>query len=406
MLNAAVLAEHGAGAHPGRLALVFEGRTLTYGALDAAVNRAANGLRAAGFGPGDHIALCCPNRPEFVIAYYAVLKLGATVVTISALSKRREIAYYLGDSDARALIAYAGRDGSALGRDAAAAFAEVTACTHLWLIPDGGDDTPPDGARPFGELLANQATAFDMAPTPADATATILYTSGTMGQPKGAELTHSNIVMNVVVTSAIFPERDNQIQLVALPLFHVYAQTCLMHMGLHGGDTLVLMQRFEAGAALALMSEAGVTRFAGVPTMYQAFLEHPDFDERRPPKERVLGIPFENGGGIAFPFLALDSGDARRVVQETTDSGPVVVFWDRDLAAAVAFRPAVEGQSLSFEVVDGRYVDVETGSEWTFEGVAVSGAMEGAKLVPFAEAYVSFWFAWSTFVPDTQLWLP
>ena len=133
---------------------------------------------------------------------------------------------------------------------------------------------------------------------------------------------------------------------------------------------------------------------------------NPEFDERRLPKERVLGIPFEDGGGIAFPFLALDSGDARRVVHETARGEPVVVFWDRDLAAAMAFRPSVDGQSLSFEVLDGRYVDVETGSEWTFEGVGISGAMQGAKLAPFAEAYVSFWFAWSTFVPGTQLWLP
>ncbi len=334
MLNAAVLAEHGAHAHPERLALVFEGRRLTYGELDAAINRAANGLAAAGFGPGDHIALCCPNRPEFVIAYYAVLKLGATVVTISALSKRREIAYYLDDSDARALIAYAGRDGSALGRDAAAAFAEVEACTQLWLIPDGGDDKPPDGARPFDELLANQAPVFDTVPTRPDATATILYTSGTMGQPKGAELTHSNIVMNVVVTATIFPERGNEIQLVALPLFHVYAQTCLMHMGLHGGDTLVLMQRFEAGAALALMSEAGVTRFAGVPTMYQAFLEHPDFDERHA-KRLAETVGMASTGGAAMPHAVAEAFMARTGIPLAegygcTETSPVVLVTPPD----------------------------------------------------------------------------
>ncbi len=133
---------------------------------------------------------------------------------------------------------------------------------------------------------------------------------------------------------------------------------------------------------------------------------NPEFDQRRPPKERVLGIPFEDGGGIAFPFLALDSGAARRVVRETADGEPVAVFWDRDAEAAMAFWPSVAGQSLTFEVLDGRYVDVETGSEWTFEGVAVSGAMEGAKLTPVAEAYVSFWFAWATFVKGTLLWLP
>ena len=138
----------------------------------------------------------------------------------------------------------------------------------------------------------------------------------------------------------------------------------------------------------------------------QTLYPHEEFDERRPPKERVLGIPFEGGGGIAFPFLALDSGAARRVVRETADGEPVAVFWDRDAAAAMAFWPSVAGQSLTFEVLDGRYVDAETGSEWTLEGVAVSGAMEGAKLTPVAEAYVSFWFAWATFAEGTLLWLP
>ena len=128
MLNAAVLIEHGAREHPERRALVFEGQVLTYGELDAAINRAAGGLRAAGLGAGDHIALCCPNRPEFVIAYYSVLKLGATVVTISALSKRQEIAYYLKDSDAKALMCYGGRGDWSLGRDGADAVAEVDHC--------------------------------------------------------------------------------------------------------------------------------------------------------------------------------------------------------------------------------------------------------------------------------------
>ena len=141
-------------------------------------------------------------------------------------------------------------------------------------------------------------------------------------------------------------------------------------------------------------------------TNAETLYPHPEFDRRRSPKERVLGIPFADGGGIAFPFLALDSRDARRVVHETADSEPVVVFWDRVSAAAMAYRPSVDGQSLTFEVLNGRYVDVETGSEWTFEGVGISGPMTGAKLAPFSEAYVSFWFAWATFVQGTQLWLP
>ena len=130
-----------------------------------------------------------------------------------------------------------------------------------------------------------------------------------------------------------------------------------------------------------------------------------DFDDRRPPKERVLGIPFVNGGGIAFPFNALDLGGDRRVVHSRADGEDIVVFWDHDAKAAVAFRTTLGGQALTFEVVEGRYVDVETGSEWTLEGHAISGGMEGQRLEQVPEAYVSFWFAWATFVPDTDLWL-
>ena len=174
MLNAAVLIEHGAREHPERRALVFEDQVLTYGELDAAINRTAGGLRAAGLKAGDHIALCCPNRPEFVIAYYAVLKLGATVVTISALSKRREIAYYLDDSDAVAFICRGGRQGWSLGRDAADAVAEVDRCEHLWIIPDGEDDVLPEGAGAFGDLMAGQTDSFESAPTEPNRSATIL----------------------------------------------------------------------------------------------------------------------------------------------------------------------------------------------------------------------------------------
>ena len=131
-----------------------------------------------------------------------------------------------------------------------------------------------------------------------------------------------------------------------------------------------------------------------------------DPDRRRQPKERVLGIPGENGGGIAFPFLALDLAGPRRVVHEWADGKRIVVFWDRNAEAAVAYWALVDGEPFTFEVLDGLFVDVETGSEWSFEGIGISGAMKGEKLTPVSQAYVSFWFAWASFFPDALLWLP
>jgi hypothetical protein len=131
-----------------------------------------------------------------------------------------------------------------------------------------------------------------------------------------------------------------------------------------------------------------------------------DHDTRRQPKERVLGIPGENGGGIAFPFIALGSDGSRSVVNESADGEPVVVFWDGEAEGAVAFQPIVGGDTLTFEPRDGAFVDLETGSEWSFDGVATSGPLSGARLQQVPEAYVAFWFAWARSFPRTILWLP
>jgi hypothetical protein len=130
-------------------------------------------------------------------------------------------------------------------------------------------------------------------------------------------------------------------------------------------------------------------------------------DARRPPKERVLGIPFEDGGGLAFPFGALrDVGDLGAIHETGDGQEPIVVFWDSEASAAMAYRPSSGGQVLTFEVRNGTFVDVETGSEWSLEGKALSGPLAGQRLGMIPEAYVSFWFAFSTFFENPQLWLP
>ncbi|MFB3132534.1 MAG: DUF3179 domain-containing protein [Rhodothermales bacterium] len=126
-------------------------------------------------------------------------------------------------------------------------------------------------------------------------------------------------------------------------------------------------------------------------------------DGRRLPKERVLGIP-DLDGGIAFPFFELDEQGPVRVVHETVGGASVVVFWDRERVGAMAYRPFHDGQPLTFEARDGRLLDLETGSEWRLDGLAVSGPLAGERLEPVAEAYVAFWFAWAAFQPQTRLW--
>jgi hypothetical protein len=134
-----------------------------------------------------------------------------------------------------------------------------------------------------------------------------------------------------------------------------------------------------------------------------------NIDRRRSPKERVLGIPGVGDSGLAFPFAALAELGELAIVHETVGNEPVVVFWNGSAQSAIAFRPTIDGQTLTFETSETSptgYIDVETGSSWTLDGLASSGAFAGRRLELFPEAFVSFWFAWAAFHPATALWLP
>ncbi len=124
-------------------------------------------------------------------------------------------------------------------------------------------------------------------------------------------------------------------------------------------------------------------------------------DSRRPPKERVLGIPAGGDGGFALPFGELAKA-ARRVI--TLGSGSIVVLWDAEAEGAGVFSATAAGQTLTFELTEGRFVDRETGSVWRLDGRTVSGPLAGSALAPIADAYVAFWFAWAAFHPETVLW--
>jgi hypothetical protein len=127
-------------------------------------------------------------------------------------------------------------------------------------------------------------------------------------------------------------------------------------------------------------------------------------DERRDPKERILGVPVGDGGGLAVPFGELDGEASARVANVTVGGEEVVVFWNAEAQGAMAYRPMVEGEALSFSVEGGRIVDDETGSTWRVDGRAVAGDNAGARLEPISRAYVSFWFAWAAFHPETEIW--
>ena len=280
-LNLASLLDHQARLTPDRLAVVARPYAFTYRQIDAMASQVAAGLKALGLAAGDHIALSCPNTPHFPIAYYGILKLGGVVVPLNVLLKPREIAYHLADSDAKALLVFEGTPDLPMAQMARAACDEVPACRHLIVMTvDPAAPSPVDRSLTHGQLMHGQPPAFPTHASAPDDTAVILYTSGTTGQSKGAELTHLNMTMNAIACRDMFsPLLDPgvtavNVSLITLPLFHSTGQTAQMNAGVAGGWTLVVMPRFDAAAVLKAFHDERVNCWIGVPTMYWAILQH------------------------------------------------------------------------------------------------------------------------------------
>lgn len=301
MLNLAVLLDDSAREVPERTAIIYEGTRLSYAALQAASNRVANGLVQAGIRQGDTVALSCQNLPFFVIAYYGILKAGAVVLPLNVLLKPREIAYHLADGEAKAYFCQEGNPDLPIGQMGFTAFQEVESCTHFFLMTnDSAAPSPIAGATTLGELTHGQPATFDTVATNPDDTAVILYTSGTTGKPKGAELTHMNMLLNARLSDTMYPRADHDVHLIALPLFHSFGQTVQMNTGIYNRATLVLLPRFSPENALRLMEEENVTIFAGVPTMYWAMLNYPGagtYDLQKIARNLRVSI----SGGAAMP---------------------------------------------------------------------------------------------------------
>lgn len=200
MLNLSVILEDSARRYPTKEAFIFGDTRLNYAQINAAANQIANGLVAAGIQAGDKVALSCLNLPYFPMIYFGILKAGASVVPLSVLLKRNEIAYHLKDSDAKAYFCFVGTEQLPMGQEGYAGFQEADACEHFFMItPKPTDPSPIEGTQTMGMLMANQPPTFATSSTNAEDTAVIIYTSGTTGQPKGAELTHSGLLLNAIL---------------------------------------------------------------------------------------------------------------------------------------------------------------------------------------------------------------
>ncbi|MDG3010166.1 long-chain fatty acid--CoA ligase [Rhodococcus sp. D2-41] len=274
MLNLSVLLEDSVRRYPDQIAVVHGERRLTYAQLDARSNQVANLLASRGVEPGDKVALSCPNLPEFPIIYYGILKAGAVVVPLNILLKAREIAYHLKDSEAKAYFCFEGTEDLPIGEYGRDAYEQATGCREFFLLPADSAVSTAARAQDLAAALEDLPDRFESAVRGPDEVAVILYTSGTTGYPKGAELTHANMVLNALTANRLFDSNPvrHDTYLLTLPLFHSFGQTVTMNAGLSVGATLVMMARFDAKSALRLMIDESITVFAGVPTMYWALL--------------------------------------------------------------------------------------------------------------------------------------
>lgn len=278
-LNLSSVLEHYANLSPDRVAVTCAGRSMTYGELNAAAAQVAGGLSALGIAPGDHVALSCPNVTWFPIAYFGILKAGAAVVPLNVLLKPREIAYHLKDSNAAALIAFEGTTELPIAQMARAGCDEAN-CQHLIVITNDPQATSPvPSSVTLSHVMSGQSGKFEPRRRRPSDTAVILYTSGTTGRPKGAELTHANMLLNAIASHDMLRPAckggfEQDVALITLPLFHSTAQTCQMNAGLYGGLRLVLLPRFEPAQVLKTIVDESVGFWIGVPTMYWLLLEH------------------------------------------------------------------------------------------------------------------------------------
>jgi long-chain acyl-CoA synthetase len=379
-VNVADLLRHSADLHPSRTAIDSGSRQLTYAELDRLADRVVGMLAGRGMRQGDRVALMLPNGPEFPALYYGILRAGGIVVPMNPLLKSREIAYQLSDCAVRWAFVV---EGPATAEATTAA--EGTTATVLTVPTDRPGEL-------LGEVLSEPVGGLAAVPAsgPAeDDTAVILYTSGTTGTPKGAQLTHAGLVRNTqICAEQLFRLSCEDIVLGCLPLFHIFGQSCAMNAAISAGARLTLEPRFDAAHVLQTIEAQRVTVFAGVPTMYGALLAAAADGADRPRDTSSLRLALSGGAALPVEVLHGFEGAFGCPVLEgfgMSETSPVVSFNHPD-------RPRKAGSvGTPIEGVQMRLADVRDGvGELCVRGHNVMAGYWGRPEAT-AEAVVDGW---------------
>jgi len=329
--------------YPDRPAIRLDDEILSYARLDELSARAAGWLRERGLRPGDPVGVMMPNVPHFPVFYYGVLRAGGAVVPMNPLLKAREVAHYLGDSGARLVLAW----------ESAAAEAAAGAAT-------AGAEAVTIGGTARSEI-ATWPRLVEVTRRADDDTAVILYTSGTTGTPKGAELTHANMHRNASVTAtSLLALGPDDVVMGCLPLFHSFGQTCGLNAAVVSGACLTLIPRFSPLAALRVIERDRVTVFEGVPTMYVGILAE------GPGHADTSTLRLCVSGGAALPVEVLHGFEKTfgTVILEgygLSETSPVATFNRRDRRKPGSIGLPVDGVELKLVSVEDGDADATAG---------------------------------------------
>jgi len=359
--------------HPDKTAIVYFDRSMTYRELDLAVDKFATALDALGVKKGDKVALFLANMPQFVIAYYGAIRIGAIETAISPLFKEREVEHQLNDSEAETIVVLDALhpvlerviDKTRLKRVIVASLKEYMPSAKAFLgtlfkkIPSHKVERKPN-IYFFQELLAKYpANPPKVDINPREDIVGLQYTGGTTGTSKGAMLTHMNLVSNAVACAAWLQGTEGgETFLTVLPLFHIYGMTTGMNAPIYMAGKMVMLPRFDVESNLKAVQKHKVTVFCGAPTLYAMLLAHPGMS-----KYDCTSVRFCISGSAPLPpevqkrFMAVTGG----VLVEgygLTESSPVTHCNPLDRSMKTV---KVGSIGLPWPDTDAKIVDIETG---------------------------------------------
>ena len=358
---------------------------LTVEALDDLAQQCQRLFTAHGVGRGDRVALVLPNVPHFIAAYYGALRAGASVVPLSPLMTASELTYIFNDCQPTAVVSWVG-------------FHEATAQAARKCGVNTVFTAAPQGAAPTGmpdlfEAAAQAQGDATLVPTDSSDVAVIIYTSGTTGAPKGAALTHDNLVWNARLFAERVEMRRGDVTFAALPFFHSFGQSCIMNTSLHSGAEMVLQARFDAPQALDLVEKHGITVLMGVPSMQAALLAE---NRARPRDTSSLRWMASGGSGLAAGLeaeLAEEFGVPILQGYGLSETSPITHVCSPSTPRSGSVGQPIWGIEQRLVDTDGRVLSVDEIGEVQVRGHAVMAGYYGRPEVTAAVIDADGWFS-------------